>query len=1237
MSRARQSTAPAALSGSGSLRDHPWPRFLRGPDSELLDKLYVPALSEAVRYDRCCAYFSSSVLAAAARGFAGLISRLIQLGDQAPRPAVRLVVNEEMLAEDVRALIETGDTSKLEETLTKRFKTPRDLLEKKRLAMLGWMAKTGLLAVRVGVMRQGEGVVHGKFGLVYDAAGEAVIFSGSGNESAQGLRANYERLEVSPSWQDKERFDEYRQEFNALWQDSHPHVHTVTLPVALRQKLIKFAPPEPPLAEPSDALARRKAAMAWRFIAEAPYLENGAAACDATAPIDLWPHQRMVIEETASAWPDGRMLCDEVGMGKTIEAGMVLRRLLAGRGVSRALLLLPAGLTGQWQEEMREKCGLVVPRLQGLETLVWPDGRTERKTGLAEALAEDLLIMSRERARTESNMSAVLAARPWDLVLMDEAHAARRGKQEEGEFNSATLLLNLLRQLQLRRKARGVLLLSATPMQTSPWEPWDLLAVLGEGGAWLADFEGVRSFYGLIHHLKHGTPLPEDARRAAFLIASDPSFPDPPQGFAKIATPQEGERRLRFVPPGRKEDIIRWLRQGSPLARRMHRNTRKTLRDYYKLGLLPKEPPMRVVVDLPYDFQPPNGPERRVYDAVARYIERRFEELEVEKPGKGFVMTIYRRRAASSPHALRCSLKRRLEGLKRVMSQKASSGYIEATDAPAGLSDADVPPDIDPRSIPASLPATPEEARKEAADVSALLEQLQELGATDTKRDRLFDRIRELSAEGRPILIFTEYTDTMEYLRENLANHYGGQVASYCGEGGAFYRDKQWVPAPKQEITEALKQGTVRYLVCDDAASEGLNLQTASALINYDLPWNPSKVEQRIGRIDRIGQREKQVMICNFLLKDSIDEKVYGALRRRCDLFERFVGAMQPVLARAQTMLNRPKEFSVEELERIAAEVEKNHLNAETYLDSDAVEMKPANPPVSRADILAALEMLRPELGLQANYNTSKTALMLKGLRGKPAPFALSDQALDSDPAARPLTVLSPEVAQIADHLAGPGETLPLVIGSYRAGPFRRSCAFWVTEDGMEPMTTFAGLRARVEAWDGKLPTPEKVTAAAQHARKEAEKGVCAIESRARKVEHTNLAAQREAAALRLSREVARLLRCLDASAADLHQLAETQAARPGPLAERIRLAKDRLGGKFAWTEQTRWELEQFLKRLKANDKQSRLSGSSLDAALADPRWITASHAPQQNQSVGRCTCGESPEQLSHDSCPCLR
>jgi len=183
--------------------------------------------------------------------------------------------------------------------------------------------------------------------------------------------------------------------------------------------------------------------------------------------------------------------------------------------------------------------------------------------------------------------------------------------------------------------------------------------------------------------------------------------------------------------------------------------------------------------------------------------------------------------------------------------------------------------------------------------------------------------------------------------------------------GGGFYREAKWIPATKKEITDALKQGTIRYLICTDAASEGLNLQAASALINYDLPWNPSKVEQRIGRIDRIGQREREIRVYNLLLKNSIDEKVYGALRRRCGLFTHFVGTMQPVLARAQVMLNHPGEFSVDELERIASEAERNFLSAETYLDSEAVQVDQPIHAITRADIVSALEALQPEFGLQ--------------------------------------------------------------------------------------------------------------------------------------------------------------------------------------------------------------------------------------------------------------------------------
>ena len=1190
----------------GNLRRHRWPRFLRGPDPMLLEALYVPALREAVRYDRCCSYFSSSVLAAAARGFAGLIERLLALGDQAPRPAVRLVVNEELAMEDVRALTETGDTSALEKALKNRFNKhkPRDVLEKQRLAMLGWLVKAGLLEVRVGVMRSGEGLVHAKFGIFTDERGRAVVFSGSGNESAAGLQANYERLEISGSWADKERYAEYRREFDELWQDTHPDVHTVSLPEALRLNLIKFAPPEPPTVEPSNALARQKAAMLWQFLTEAAYLpgEAGAAACDATALVDLWPHQRRVVEEVSAAWPDGRLLCDEVGMGKTVEAILVLRRLLAGRGVRRALVLVPAGLTRQWQAELREKGGLGVPRLEGVNTLVWPDDKTEKVAGLAEALRQDVLLMSRETARTETNRAILLAAEPWDLVLLDEAHAARRKKQEEGEFNTGTLLLELLRQLQLRGQARGFLLLSATPMQTHPWEPWDLLAVLGEGGAWLAEFQPVRDYYRALAAVQGGLCDLPTARRAAALICADPDFPPPPVPKVRAGDPDAVARLIAFPPPAQHEAVARWLRQGSPLARRMHRNTRASLRRYYELGLLDRPPPRRTVRDIAFDFAEPA--ERQVYNAVTRYIERRFRELEAEKPGKGFVMTVYRRRAASSLWALQRSLERRQQGLQRVAEQRAWDEQLPRQDAPELLDEQDLPEAEERGSISAALPQDPEVARRELQEVQALLDQLRALGGRDSKRDRFFEVLRQVTDDGRAVLVFTEYTDTQDYLREHLEAHYGQSLGCYNGDGGRVFEDGHWKSVTKDIITRRLNEGRLRVLICTDAASEGLNLQAAGAVINYDLPWNPSRVEQRIGRIDRIGQKHDEVLVVNLFLKNSVDDQVYRVLRQRCGLFEHFVGPMQPVLARARRMLLAQEPADLSALQASAAEVERDPLAGEIYLESGAEASPDRTAGVQREDLVAALRALPQGLGIRVQPEAQTGVLRLQGSPGGKVRLAATVEALEHDRAARPLSLFEPALAAIRDRLQRPGERLPLILESAQDGPFRVSVALWVQPDGTTtPVESFADLRQRLDGWDGVYPEPVLWQRAKQAARQRAETDVRALKARALRRQTAARQRQLQAARVRLQRELGRYLVSVDGTAGDWNAILHEQATRDTLTAARLQKCLEKLGGAPQWDTELRTELEPFAKALTDNERKGRLLGRELDAALNDPRW----------------------------------
>jgi superfamily II DNA or RNA helicase len=1184
-----------------SLRSVEWPRFLRGPDAQLLERLYIPALSRAVRYDRCCAYFSSQVLAAAARGFGGFIENLLAHGERLTRPAARLLVNETLDPQDLEALLTTGDQSGLIKRLLQQFKTPQTALERNRLAMLAWLVASGWLEVRVGVMARTRGIVHAKYGLVTDLHGDVVAFMGSDNETGESLLEHYEVLEVRPSWLDAEFVEHYRDQFAALWENRDAHVRVLALPDAVRARLIQLAPAAPPREMLTDRRAVA-AAMLWHFVGAAAGLPEGEAACDATAMVELWSHQRRVVDDTARAFPAGRLLCDEVGMGKTIEAIAVLRRLLAGRGVRRALLLVPAGLLGQWQEELREKGGLVVPRWES-GYLVWPDGRraaVEAPRALAE---QDLLLLSREWARLVANRNLVLSAPRWDLVLLDEAHAARRSNPVEREFNSANLLLELLRQFQLRRRARSILLLSATPMQTQPWEPWDLLGVLGVGGRWLVEFEDVRRYYRTVHQLSRQMIGLPDASAVAVLVAADDGFPPPPTGVPH-RDPAGLANALAFEPDeGRRRALAEWLRRGAPLGRSMHRNTRDTLRQYHAFGLLEAAPPQRSVRDEVFDYQV--EAERECYEAITDYINERFENLERERPGKGFVMTIYRRRAASSPLALRRSLQRRAARLDQVIQGVWSEQWVSLDEeqfdlhalADAGLSE----------QVDAGLPNDPRAAAREKQQVEAILARLDALGATDSKLDKFWSVLRDITADGRAVLVFSEYSDTMEYLRDKLRPTYGSTVACYSGAGGQVWDGQRWVHVSKAEIAARLERGDLQVLVCTDAASEGLNLQAASALINYDLPWNPSRVEQRIGRIDRIGQQQRQLPIRNLFLNDSVDMRVYAVLRERCGLFEHFVGPMQPVLAQARDALlgvvarDRLEAF-LTDLSHAAAAVRSDEVVNAVFWPSTAEALPAAAAPVTRRDIETALTWLEALDGkVYARRDPKRPAWRLYGLDRRALTVTLDRETLERDAGAQPITLGAPLLPRLVERLPLPGD-VPLVIEAFAAGPYRGCEARWVRPDDVIPVTSAAQLVRLIEAWDGTPAPPHLRLQARDEAAAAARQRVEAMQQAAQAEEAAGLRRQLAAARRRLLRELGRTLRVLGEG--DLNAIFRRQVQRESSPQERYRRALVLLGGYPDWSAEDIADATDYANRASEKERKARVAGSEVDAALNDPRWL---------------------------------
>ena len=222
---------------------------------------------------------------------------------------------------------------------------------------------------------------------------------------------------------------------------------------------------------------------------------------------------------------------------------------------------------------------------------------------------------------------------------------------------------------------------------------------------------------------------------------------------------------------------------------------------------------------------------------------------------------------------------------------------------------------------------------------------------SDSKLDRLRLDLDEARSAGHSTIVFTQFTDTLDYLRDSLVPAYRSQLATFTGDGGHLFMEIEgWVPISKRDLVEALNARQVSVLLATDAASEGLNLQAASYLINYDMPWNPMRVEQRIGRIDRLGQVRDKVHIRHYFIPGTVEEAVYNALSQRIDDFRQMLGNLQPILGATERAFRDI--FKAPRSERAAAQASaiKGLLQEVAELDLGGVELTSEDPmPVPQA------------------------------------------------------------------------------------------------------------------------------------------------------------------------------------------------------------------------------------------------------------------------------------------------
>lgn len=651
------------------------------------------------------------------------------------------------------------------------------------------------------------------------------------------------------------------------------------------------------------------------------------------ARVDVKPHQVSVVHRVISDYPHRFLLCDEVGLGKTIEAGMVLKELRARGAAGRTLVIAPPNLVRQWQFELKSKFNESFSIINTDTVKVLRASQAEESNPFE---VYDSVIVSSSWI-TMPKWSKLVVETPWDMVIVDEAHHARvRGR---GRSRRETQLYKVVRALASPDafSKRAALFLTATPMQLESGELYSLVELLDPAlfpteehfDHHRAELPGLSR---LVHELSvHGFPIPdEDADGVVAKVAGWLDL-DADEAKARLAGGEDSVAVLC-------DDLSR----RHLLSEVLIRNRKKVVG-----GFMPRQAHRWEVVQ--------TEPERVALEAVEEYVREGYAQaMRTNDHAVGFVMVVFQKLMASSIRALRTSLDRRRAKLEASSSSptldKRTKKLVEELEG--RLED-----DLFVANVLEEVAA----ADADEATVLAELVRLLDAVPVDSKGEAFVERLGDLQRlePNAKVLLFTEFRETQEYLRERL-EPLGWNVQVFHG---------QLKPDAKDAAVDAFREATgPSILLSTEAGGEGRNFQFCHLLVNYDLPWNPMRIEQRIGRVDRIGQ-EHTVQVFNFWVKGTIEERVLDVLERRINVFEETVGGLDPILGDAERDLTKILQLGGDEREAALARYE-------TQIEK---KLKAAR---------AAEEKLRDFIMETKSYSSEIAALVSGGV----SPVTLADQ-----------------------------------------------------------------------------------------------------------------------------------------------------------------------------------------------------------------------------------------------------
>lgn len=558
------------------------------------------------------------------------------------------------------------------------------------------------------------------------------------------------------------------------------------------------------------------------------HMMNPAFATEISS-IDPLPHQRIAVYDVMLHQRRLRfLLADDAGAGKTIMSGLYIREMLSRRLIRRILIITPAGLVGNWNRELLNLFNLSFRIINGSDAR---DGNPFLdEPGDRIIISIDTLCSSRMFSRLRETTVA-----PYDLVIFDEAHklTADRGRDLRVRKTDRYLLAEALagtkpchKNFQLNWSAHHLLLLTATPHMGKDYPYyalWRLLEpeILTTPGA----FDG----YGL-------------------------------------------EQRKRHFIRRTKEEML--FLDGRPLY------------------------PKRISDTLGYELSQGEVSEQKLYDETTEYLRFVYNQAKMlNREAARLAMSVFQRRLASSTYALLQSFKRRIEKLDKLI-EDIQYGRITVDQLMAFQQNSlDKEGDIfDTKTADEEAPDGDLEENEMsennllegvvALSLSELLaekEQVEQLLGLAQKvyedgHESKFEKLREVITDPKyrdeKFIIFTEHRDTLIFLVKRLCGiGFTGQIAQIHGGMNYSLREEE-----VERFRKPADQEGARFLICTDAAGEGINLQFCWLMINYDVPWNPARLEQRMGRIHRYGQKHDPVLVMNLVAPSTREGKVLKTL-----------------------------------------------------------------------------------------------------------------------------------------------------------------------------------------------------------------------------------------------------------------------------------------------------------------------------------------------------------------------